>query len=146
MQEENIMKDYGCVFSEYDGKLRPIFYIKSNLWEKILEINGEEKHKVFDYLSDEKEETYILNINEMGLPVLPITKTVLCEMLSDSYDIENLDKKTLIEKYNLTEDYVKSSIEFLNNELKKISLDLMRHDIKKTLDLSDNSDASENDD
>jgi hypothetical protein len=142
MQTQNNVKDYGCVFSEYDGKLRPIFYIKSELWTKILELNGKEKHKVFDCLSDEKEETFILNINDMGLPVLPITKTILCEMLDNSYDVENLDRQILVEKYNLTEDYINNSVDFLNNELKKISYDLMRHEIKKTLDFSKDSDNS----
>lgn len=141
MQIQNNVKDYGCVFSEYNGNLRPIFYIKSELWTKILELNGKEKHKVFECLSDEKEETYILNINEMGLPVLPITKSVLSEMLENSYDVENFDKQLLIEKYNLTEEYIQSSTDFLNNELKKISYDLMRHEMKRTLDFSKDSNS-----
>ena len=124
--QNNNQKDYGCIFSEYDGKLRPIFYIKSELWFKILELNNKTKHKVFDYLNEEQEETYILNINDMGLPVLPVTQSILSELINNSYDVENLNINELIEKYNLTEEYLNLSKDFLNNELKKITFDLMR--------------------
>lgn len=140
--QKNNQKDYGCMFSEYDGKLRPIFYIKSELWFKILELNGKEKHKVFDYLNEEKEETYILNINDMGLPVLPVTKSILTELINNSYDIENFDIKDLAEKYNLTEDYINTSKEFLNSELKNISIELMRYEIKKSMKNEKFSDSS----
>lgn len=136
------MKDYGCVFSEYEGKLRPIFYIKIELWFKILELNNKKIEKIYEFLIDSGKETYILNINEMGLPATPIEKDILQELLNNSYDIENLNIEELSVKYNLTKEYLENSVDFLKREVKKMRTDLMLYDIKNTQNENNNQDTS----
>lgn len=144
------MQDYGCIFSEYDGKFRPIFYIKIELWLKILELNNKKIDKLYEILfnndNDNEKETFILNINDMGLPAIPVDKKTMQELLNNSYDIKDIKYENIEEickKYNLTQEYLRNSILFLEQEVKKISLDLIMYDIKNTP--NDEQDSSSDD-
>jgi len=136
------MQDFGCVLSEYEGKLRPIFYIKLELWFKILELNEKTPEKIYEFLKD--DETYILNISDMGLPATPIQKSVLQELLNDSYDIEKLNIEELSQKYNLTKEYLEETVEFLKKEVKKMSFDLILYEVKN-MSNNDDKNSSESD-
>jgi hypothetical protein len=152
------LKEHGCFFSEYANQMRPIFYMKLSLVSDLFDFQNIEKHKIFDQMQKEEdhENMYILKIEDMGLPFIPVSKDVVQQMIYNGELLETIDIEKFVEKYNKTFPYITKEnmaklLPLLNHELKKVEMDLQQYKIKQqiknnNLDLDDVSDVSDNSD
>ena len=152
------LHDHGCFFVEYATVMRPIFYIKSSLWTNLLDHYGKEKHKVFDFMEEENkkesnEESYILNIQQMGMPVLPVPASIVQQMIYEGESVKNIDVEKFVQKHNqkhpnITKEYMEQALKYINLELKRITKELKNHEILQKIkesNLDDVSDVSSTD-
>ncbi len=150
------LQDHGCFFVEYATVMRPIFYIKYSLWTNLLDHYGKEKHKIFDLMEEENssgEESYILNIKQMGMPALLVPASTIQQMIYEGESVENINVENFVKKHNqkypnITIEYMNQALLYINCELKKITQDLKNYNILqkvKESDLDDVSDVSSTD-
>lgn len=151
------LKDFDCFFIEYKDHMRPIFYIKLEKLLNLFDLYQQEKHKIFEQVleNENKDEMYVLKINEEGLPFIPIQKDILQQMICEgdllnniSNNMENFVDKHKEKHSHITNEYMKNIMNILNNELKKMEFDLKQYQIlqqiyTKNIDCK-NSDSSEN--
>jgi hypothetical protein len=152
---ENIeLKNYDCFFAVYNNQLRPIFYIKLEILMDLFDFYKVEKHRIFEQLQEnETEEIYVLKIEDMGLPFIPVQKDIVQQMICEGELIENINIDNFVNKYSntysyITKEYMEKSIFILNMELKKMENDIKQYNILKNIDsdgLNDISDISDSD-
>jgi hypothetical protein len=116
------LNEYGCFFCEYDNNIRPIFYIKPQLWEILLESYGQKKHKSYDTITTDD---YILKIPNAEISILPIPRDTLKQMIYDGCLIENINIENYVEKYKskfnyINKEYMENIIKMSNHELNNI--------------------------
>jgi hypothetical protein len=134
------MQDYGCFFGEYGNKLIPIFYTKLSLLTDLFDYQEIEKHKIFEVMETEEknnnENLYILKIEDMGLPFIPVQKDIVQDMISEGTLLENIDILTFVEKYKnthpyITEEYMTNLVPLLKYEIKKMEINLMHYKLSQ---------------
>jgi hypothetical protein len=138
---ENIeLKNYDCFFAIYNNQMKPIFYIKLETLIDLFDFYNIEKHRIFDQLMEnETEEVYILKIEDMGLPFIPVQKDIIQQMIYEGELLENINIDNFVNKYSntysyITKEYMEKSIFILNSELKKTENDIKQYKILKNID------------
>jgi hypothetical protein len=141
---ENIKpSNTGCFFIEYLGEMRPIYYIYIETWNKLLNYYGKQMHNAFKALSNEDgEDSYILNINQMGMHVLPVPKSTLQQMIYEGDLVENINILDFVKKHNekhknITNDFMEESLKFINVELNKMNSDIKNYEILQSVNRDD---------
>jgi hypothetical protein len=153
------LKEHGCFFAEYANQMRPVFYMKLSLVSDLFDFHNAEKHKIFDQMQKEEdsENMYILKIEDMGMPFIPVQKDVVQQMIYEGENIENFenfDIQNFVDKYGkkftyITLDNMNKLFPLLKNEFKKVEMDLRQHKIRQQIkddnldDVSDVSDISD---
>ncbi len=149
------LKEHGCFFSEYANQMRPIFYMKLSLVSDLFDFHNMEKHQIFDQMKKEEdhETMYILKIEDMGLPFIPVPKDVVQQMIHEGDLLETINIKKFVEKNNkkfpyVTEENIAKLLPLLNHELKRVETDLQQYKIRQqikdnNLNLDDVSDVSD---
>lgn len=127
-----ILQDYGCFYAEYENNIKPIFYIKPELWSKLLESYDKVKHRVYNTVNSEND--YILRLPNCEISNLSVPRETLQQMIYDGHPVENIDIPIFTQKYNdqfdyITEEYMRKSIEMVNYELDQIKTNLEYNDI-----------------
>jgi hypothetical protein len=150
------LKEHGCFFSEYANKMRPIFYMKLSLVSDLFDFHDIKKHQIFNQMKNEEdnESIYILKIEDMGLPFIPVPKDVVQQMIYEGDLLETIDIKKFVEKNNkkfpyITEENMIKLIPLLTHELKRVETDLQQYKIRqniKDVSLDDVSDVSSSSD
>ncbi len=142
MEQSNIdLKEYGCFFADYNKEMRPIFYIKLSILMNLFDLQKQKKHRIFEQMLEEEngDEIYILKIEDMGLPFLPVQKDIIYQMMSEGVKIEDLDVDKFVEENHdiypyITKDYMEKSLSFLNHELKKTQIQLQKYKIMQQIE------------
>jgi hypothetical protein len=148
------LKECDCFFAEYKDQMRPIFYIKLSTLMDLYDFEGIEKHKIFEQLQlneiEEGEEIYILKIEDMGLPFIPVPKDVVQQMILGGELIEYLNVDKFVETYKniypyITKEYMDNSVNFLKYELKKTERQLQYYKIAQQLNNNNNNNNNSSD-
>jgi hypothetical protein len=152
---ENIdtpLKEHGCFFAEYAGQMRPIFYMKYTVFSKLFDCYEQKKHKIFEQIEndDKPDNIYILKIEDMGLPFIPVEKDVVEQMISEGELLENINIDSFVEKHNknfpyITKENMEKLVHLLQNELTKTDIDLKYHEFKQSCMDDDNESSSDSD-
>jgi hypothetical protein len=149
------IKEHGCFFTEYANQMRPIFYMKLASVSNLFDFQNIEKHKIFDQMQKEEDSDnmYILKIEDMGLPFIPVQKDVVQQMIYEGELLENLNIEKFVEKYGKRYNYITNEnlnklLPLLHHELKKVEIELQQHKIQQQIkdtnfNLDDVSDISD---
>ena len=146
------LKDFDCLFIEYQKEMKPIFYIKLDKLLNLFDLYQQKNHQIFEQVKENENgnDIYVLKLNEEGLPFIPIQKDILQQMVIEGDLIENINsdidgfiKKNKKTYSYITNDYMKKILPILNQELKKMEMDLLHYEIKQNIMNKNNDNDSD---
>lgn len=130
------LKNFGCFFIDNYTKIEPVFFIKANLWEKYLSVNGHGNQKILQSMTQEEyNDAYIVKIMCKEIQFVPISSETLLEMISNSYLVDdNFSPKKFADIFNkkyphVTEKYMREALMIVNQELENIAFTIEKHKI-----------------